>query len=347
MFWMFQPSFGMFCLSRPLFSLSRTLAQVLACLDFVYFSIKFGHVLSLSILASHFSTSSNVLDIYFNCARPMFWLCSTYASIFSIKDGYLSTVFELCFEFFNQILACFVFLDHFSSCLGFLDFPDQVLASLYFIYFSIKFGHVLSLSTLASNFSTSSNLLDIYFDCARHKFWQCSTYVLFYWSEMGICRLFLTYVLNFLFKFWHVSSFSTTFHLVSSFLIFPIKFWHVFILSISRSSLGMSWVYLFWHQILARLLICSTYILTVPDISFDSARPMFYFIDHKWVFVDCFWPMFWIFYPNFGLFCLFDRFSACLKFLENFLDQVFVCLSRSNFYMSWFLWYISAFSIKF
>ena len=38
---------------------------------------------------------SSVLDLCFDCARPMFWLCSTYVSTFSTKSGYVPTVFDL------------------------------------------------------------------------------------------------------------------------------------------------------------------------------------------------------------------------------------------------------------
>ena len=50
---------------------------------------------------------STVLSLFFDCARPVFRLYSTYVLFFSTQIGYVSTVLDQCFIFLDPIRVCF------------------------------------------------------------------------------------------------------------------------------------------------------------------------------------------------------------------------------------------------
>ena len=102
--------------ARPISRLSRPkLGMFRLCSTYVStFSTKVGYVSTVLDLGLDFIDQSWVC---FDCARPMsrlslpklgtFRLCSAYASTFSTKVGYVSTVLDLCLDFLEQSWVCF------------------------------------------------------------------------------------------------------------------------------------------------------------------------------------------------------------------------------------------------
>ena len=101
-----------------------------------------------------------MLDLYFDCARFLFWLCTTYVSkVLKLCFDRARTVFRQCSTFILTVL---------DLCLA-CAWPIFRLCSFF------CFDWAWTMFRLCSTFV--SILFFLFFDCARPMFWLCSTYV--------------------------------------------------------------------------------------------------------------------------------------------------------------------------
>ena len=333
-------SWECFDCARPMSRLSRPkLGMFRLCSTYVStFSTKVGYVSTVLDLCLDFLDKSWVC---FDCARPMsrlsrpklgmFRLCSTYASTFSTKVGYVSTVLDLCLDFLDQSWVCLDCARPMSrlsrqSWVCFDCAPPMSrlsrpklgmfrLCSTYVSTFSTKVGNVSTVLDLCLDFLDQSWVC---FDCARPRsrlyrpklgmFRLCSTYVSPFSTKVGCFSTVLDLCLNFLDQSW-----------VCFVCAFPMS-------RLSRPKLGM---FRLCSNYVSTFSTKVGYVSTVLGLCLD-------FLDQSWVCFDCARPLSRLSRPKLGMFRLCSTYVSTfatkvgyvwtvLDLSLDFLDQSWVC----------------------
>ena len=297
--------------ARPMFRLRST---EIVCLDFVDPCFDRNWVCFVFVLDLCFdfldrnwvvSVSSTfilaVLNLYFDCARPMFRLCSTY----------VSTVLEPIFRLWRPERSLFWLVDLCFDCAR----PKLFVSTL---------------STYVSTFSTKIEYVLI----------LCSTYVSSFSTESGSVSTFSTYVLNLPTKLYLGFIPRYMFRLSRSklgmFRLSRPTFWLV---DLCFDFCDQNWVCfefldLFFDSARPIFRLCSIYVSTlmtstVLDLYID-------FLDRNWVYFDFLNLCFELLDRNMVefefvvdlCFVVLDRNWVCFDFLDlcfDFLDQNRVC----------------------
>ena len=341
--------------ARPMSRLSRPkLGMFRLCSAYVStFSTKVGYVSTVLDLCLDFLDQSWVC---FDCARPMsrlsrpklgmFRLCSTYASTFSTKVGYVSTVLDLCLDFLDQSWVCLDCARPMSR-LSRQKLGMFRLCSTYVSTFSPKVGYVSTVLDLCFDFLDQSWEC---FDCARPMsrlsrsklgmFRLCSTYVSTFSTKVGYVSIVLDLCLDFLDKSWvrfncarPMSRLSRPklgmFGLCSTYVsTFSIKVGYVsIVLDLCLDFLDKSWVCFDCARPMSRLSrpklgmfrLCSTYVSTFsPKVGYVSTvlDLCFDFLDQSWECFDCARPMSRLSQSKLGMFRL------CSTYVSTFSTKV-------------------------
>ena len=158
----------------------------LACSDFLDPPKK-----SFWLCSANFCYVSTVLDLCFGYNRPMLRHCSTYLSTFSTKIVYVSIVLNLCFDCARSIFDCAppmfrLCSTYVSTMLGLSSDCDRPTFDCARPVFWMCSTSVLTLLDL---FFDCARLCLVY---ARHMFRLCLTCVSIFLTKNGYVMTFLT-----------------------------------------------------------------------------------------------------------------------------------------------------------